>query len=184
MHNWLQCKIHSMNRRARTETPVHVIKLQQHNDADSSTKLYRKLHFFVVNKYMANCPQIIISFCCLTRKPASSQTWKCKWIAFGLRTVTKLVAELAVRASARQELQVRPTLFQIRFKNLFINFTSLLCSYNQGSFHHTQSQHSHPPTSKVKNAWYYTSTPPYAYSLLLIDYCRLLIKLQLNTLMQ
>jgi hypothetical protein len=53
---------------------------------------------------------------------------------------------------------------------LFINFTSLLCSYNQGSFHHTQSQHSHPPTSKVKNAWYYTSTPPYAYSLLLIDF--------------
>jgi len=47
MHDWLQCKIHSMKRRTRTETPVHVIKLQQHNDADSSTKLYRKLYFLL-----------------------------------------------------------------------------------------------------------------------------------------
>ena len=33
-----------------------------------------------------------------------------------------------------------------------------------------QSQHSHPPTAKVKNAWYYISTPPYAYFLILIDF--------------
>jgi hypothetical protein len=55
IHKMLQCNIHSMNRRAGKETPAHVIKLQQQNDADSSTKLHRKLHF-VVNKYRADYP--------------------------------------------------------------------------------------------------------------------------------
>jgi hypothetical protein len=45
MHNRLQCKIHSMNRTARAETPAHIVKLQQHNEAESGTKLHRKLHF-------------------------------------------------------------------------------------------------------------------------------------------
>jgi hypothetical protein len=45
MHKWLQCNIRSMNGKAGTEIPAHAIELQQHHDADSSTKLYRKLHF-------------------------------------------------------------------------------------------------------------------------------------------
>jgi hypothetical protein len=47
--------------------------------------------------------------------------------------VTKLGAKLAVCASARQELQVRPTLFEIWLNNLLINFTSLLCNDHHGS---------------------------------------------------
>jgi hypothetical protein len=38
MHNLLTCKIHSMNRRARTETSAHVITQQQYDDAENSTK--------------------------------------------------------------------------------------------------------------------------------------------------
>jgi len=148
-----------MNRRARTETPVHVIKLQQHNDAESSIKLYRKLHFLL----STSTGQIIhklLSHSAVSRlKSASSYTWKCKWITSGRRTVMKLGAELAVCASARQELQVRSTLFEIRSKNLLIKFTSLLCNDHQGSFPHMQSQHSHPSTAKVKKAWCYTFTP-------------------------
>jgi hypothetical protein len=83
--------------------------------------------------------------------------------------VTKLGAELAVCASARQELQVSPSLFEIRLNNLLINFTSLPYNDHQGSFPDLQSQSSRPSTAKVKNAWYYTSTPPYAYVLLLIN---------------
>jgi hypothetical protein len=103
MHNWLQCKIHSMNRRARTEAPVHVIKLQQHNDADSVTKLYRKLHFLLSTSTVQIIHKLSSHSAVSHLKSASSHTCKCKWIAFGLRTVTKLGAELAVCASARQD---------------------------------------------------------------------------------
>lgn len=84
--------------------------------------------------------------------------------------MTKLGAELAVCASARQELQVRPTLFETWLNNLFLNFTSLLCNDHQGTFLHKHNQHPHPSTAKVKNVWYYTSTPPYANFWLLINF--------------
>jgi hypothetical protein len=113
MHIWLQCKIHSMNRKARTETPVHAIKLQQHNDADSSSKLYRKLHFLLSTSTVQIIHQLSSHSAVSHLKSASSDTWKWQWFTIGLRTVTKLGAKLAVCASARQELQVRPTLFEI-----------------------------------------------------------------------
>jgi len=112
MHNWPQRKIHSMKRMTRTETPGHVIKLQQHNDADNNTKLYRKLNFLLTTSTVQIIHKLSSHSAVSHLNSASSYTWKCKWIAFGLRTVTKLGAELAVCASARQELQVRPTLFE------------------------------------------------------------------------
>jgi hypothetical protein len=108
MHNWLQCNIHGMNRTATTETTVRVVKLQQHNDADSSTKLYRKLHFLLSTSTVQIIHKLSSHSAVSHLKSTSSYTWKCKWITFGLRTVTKLCAELAVCASARQELQVWP----------------------------------------------------------------------------
>ena len=78
MHIWLQCKIHSMNRMARTETPVHVIKLQQHNDADSSSKLYRKLHSLLSTGTVQIIHQLSSHSAVSHLTSASSDAWKCQ----------------------------------------------------------------------------------------------------------